>query len=325
MKLKPDLYPLKFTPILKEKVWGGTKLSRLFGKELAENTGESWEVSGVEGDISIVANGALQGKSLIAVIEMYKEALVGKKVFETFGTKFPLLFKFIDASQDLSVQLHPNDALARKRHNSFGKTEMWYILDAEETARIILGFSREMNAKTYLKHLSKNKLIDILHSEKVVKGDSFFIEPGVVHAIGAGVVLAEIQQTSDITYRIYDWNRPDINGELRDLHNELAIDAISYEKTNAKLHYTEAENETLQLCRTPYFETNKLVLTKSMTKNIAALDSFVVYMCVEGTAAIETGNTSEEIKKGETLLIPAATSEITIKTTSATILEVYIP
>lgn len=325
MKNNPDLYPLKFTPILKEKVWGGTKLSHLFGKECDENTGESWEVSGVKGDVSIVANGALKGKPLTAIIETYKETLVGKKVFETFGNKFPLLFKFIDAKQDLSVQLHPNDALARKRHNSFGKTEMWYILDADESARIILGFSKKMNAKTYLKHLSKNKLIDILHSEKVSKGDSFFIEPGVVHAIGAGVVLAEIQQTSDITYRIYDWNRPDINGELRELHNELAIDAISYEKTNAKLTYTEAENETLQLCSTPYFETNKLVLTKSLTRNIGALDSFVVYMCVEGTATFETVNTSEEIKKGETLLIPAATTDIRIKTTSATILEVYIP
>ncbi|GHC64895.1 type I phosphomannose isomerase catalytic subunit [Ulvibacter litoralis] len=325
MKKKPELYPLKFIPILKEKVWGGTKLSRLFGKELAENTGESWEVSGVEGDISVVVNGTFKGVSLVSLLETYKEALVGKKVYKTFGATFPLLFKFIDADQDLSVQLHPNDALAKKRHNSFGKTEMWYVLDADDDARIILGFSEKMDAETYLRHLSENKITEILHSEKVQKGDSFFITPGVVHAIGAGVVIAEIQQTSDITYRIYDWNRPDINGELRELHNELAIDAITFEETNAKLTYTEVENEPLPLCTTPFFKTNKLTLTKNFTRNVVALDSFVVYMCVEGAATVVTKNTSEEIKKGETLLIPASTSEITIKTSSATILEVYIP
>jgi len=323
--LKTALYPLKFVPILKEKVWGGTKLAQYFAKDGTGNIGESWELSGVEGDVSVVANGALKGKTLSQLIQAYGVQLVGKEVFNDFGNTFPLLFKFIDAREDLSVQLHPDDQLAKERHNSFGKTEMWYIMHANTDARLVLGFNRKMNQKTYQKYLSEKKLPEILHSEKVAVGDSFFIAPGTVHAIGAGVVLAEIQQTSDITYRIYDWDRPDTNGTLRELHNDLAIAAIDYKQPEAKLTHTNTENEAILLCSKPYFETNKWVLTGRVQRSVQAIKSFVVYMCVDGSAMLETHQGSIAIAKGETVLIPADINEITFVTQEATFLEVYIP
>ena len=319
------LYPLKFYPILKEKVWGGEKLSTLYDKSAGKNTGESWELSGVSENVSIVTNGALKENSLTALIEEYKGALVGDKVYKTFGNEFPLLFKFIDANQDLSVQLHPNDTLAEERHKSFGKTEMWYIMQAEKDSRIILGFNKKMDKATYLENLSENKLTEILHYESVKAGDSFFIAPGTVHAIGAGVVLAEIQQTSDITYRIYDWDRPGIDGKMRELHTEEAMAAINFEEPYGKLNFSGAKNEVVQLCKSPFFETNTLDLTKDITRDLSSIDSFVVYMCVGGKAIVETESASELIKTGETVLIPASTSKISIKTTAATILEVYVP
>jgi mannose-6-phosphate isomerase len=245
---KPTLYPLKFEPILKEKVWGGDKLAQFFGKQDLNKTGESWEISCVKGDVSIVANGNLKGKSLLNLIQEYDARLLGNRVYKTFGSNFPLLFKFIDAKEDLSVQLHPNDQLAKKHHDSFGKTEMWYIMQAEENARIILGFNSAMNETRYVEKVAENKITDILHSENVKTGDSFLIEPGAVHAIGAGVVLAEIQQTSDVTYRIYDWDRPDINGELRELHLDLALEAINFDNLDAKREYSLKEDVPIQLC-----------------------------------------------------------------------------
>ncbi|MFT4698896.1 MAG: mannose-6-phosphate isomerase [Flavobacteriaceae bacterium] len=325
MKITKHLYPLKFIPILKEKVWGGNKLAQVYNKEDFKNIGESWEISGVQESISIVSNGNLKGTSLNQLIETFKEYLVGKEVYQNFGNTFPLLFKFIDAKEDLSVQLHPNDILAKERHQSFGKTEMWYILDAEKDARLILGFNQEMNETIYKKHLLKNSLTDILHSEKVNKGDSFFIAPGTIHAIGSGVVLAEIQQTSDITYRIFDWDRPSIGGELRELHNDLALEAINFAPIDAKLKYSEKTNTPISLCKSPYFITNKLVLSERIKRDISKIDSFVVYMCVEGEATFKTKGHSEMILKGETILIPSVIKKLRIKTNQATLLEVYMP
>lgn len=325
MKENTTLYPLKFTPILKKKVWGGSKLNHLFNKNGQGKIGESWELSGVSENISLVENGTLKGEALVQLIENYKIDLVGEKVFKTFGTTFPLLFKFIDASQDLSVQLHPDDTLAKQRHNSFGKTEMWYIMETDEDARIIVGFNQKIDKDLYLKHLSENKITDILHFEKVKKGDSFFIAPGTIHAIGAGVVLAEIQQTSDITYRVYDWDRPGIDGKMRELHNDLALQAINFKDTDSKLDYLSNKNTNNLLCKSPYFETNKLILTKNFKRNLAQIDSFVVYMCVEGNATLEMQGFSETINKGETILIPAIFKELKINTKAATLLEVFIP
>jgi len=319
------LYPLMFEPILKEKVWGGKKLQQLLGRNGNDKIGESWDISGVEGSVSIVKNGSQSGKSLISLIETYKETLVGKKIFDRFGTEFPLLFKFIDAAQDLSVQLHPNDVLAKKRHNSFGKTEMWYVLQAEENARLILGFNNKMNEANYLKALSENRITEILNSAKVSKDDAFFLKPGLVHAIGAGILLAEIQQTSDITYRIYDWDRPDNDGKMRELHNDLALKAIDYSANEAKVPYTIRENEISNLVSNTFFETNKLLLTKPKHRDLSKIDCFVVYMCVEGEALIEAEGFSEKLKIGDTILIPASFAEIVINTTQTTLLEVYIP
>ncbi len=325
MSNKASLYPLKFNPILKEKVWGGTKLHNILNKKAEGAIGESWEISGVSGFVSEVANGEFKGKNLNELLDEYRSELVGEKVFDLYGETFPLLFKFIDARDDLSIQLHPNDALAKERHNSFGKTEMWYIVDTDAEARLIIGFNQAMDATKYRKYLSEEKITEILHSEEIKKGDAFFIAPGTVHAIGAGTLLAEIQQTSDITYRIYDWDRPGSNGEMRELHTQQALDAINYDATDAKLNYTDKENAAILLCASPYFETNKLKLTQTIDRDLSAIHSFVVYMCIAGEVQLQTGNTLVEITKGETILIPACIDKIILKTHSATLLEVYIP
>ena len=319
------LYPLKFQPILKQKVWGGNKLQELFQKNAEGNVGESWEISGVEENISEIANGPLKGNTLNWVLENYKEKLVGEKVFKNFGNHFPLLFKFIDAREDLSVQVHPNDLLAKARHNSFGKTEMWYILDVEKNGKLILGFNQQMDSKKYLHFLSENRITEILNVEAVKKGDAFLLKPGTVHAIGAGVLLAEIQQTSDITYRIYDWDRPDTNGKLRDLHTDLALEAIDFNPPESKLNYSEVKNSPSPIGTTNFFAVNKLVLSENYLKDLEQVPSFTVYMCLEGSAIIETDNYSEEIKKGETFLIPADIPKLKFITNSASFLEVYIP
>ena len=222
-------YPIKFEPILKEKIWGGKKLSKILHKKSDKNNiGESWEISNVGNDISIVSNGILKGKTLQELIMTYKGELVGEKVYQQFGDKFPLLIKYIDAKEPLSIQLHPNDELAKQRHNSFGKTEMWYVMQADKNASLIVGFKKEVSKEEYIKHLKNKTLTDILNFEKVVNGDVYFIPTGRVHAIGAGVLLAEIQQTSDITYRIYDWDRQDDLGNYRDLHTENALNALDF-------------------------------------------------------------------------------------------------
>ncbi|MAP80631.1 MAG: mannose-6-phosphate isomerase [Aequorivita sp.] len=320
-----SLYPLKFQPILKEKVWGGTKLTNILKKGGHGNIGESWEISGVANNISEIINGPLKGKTLNWVLENYKDKLVGEEVYNTFGNHFPLLFKFIDAREDLSVQVHPDDALAKERHNSFGKVEMWYIMDVEKDARLILGFNQQMNQEKYLEYLSKYKITEILNEVPVSSGDAFILNPGTVHAIGGGILLAEIQQTSDITYRIYDWNRPDTSGKLRQLHTDLAIDAINFNKTTPQLNYTASKNEASAIGTTSYFSVNKIELTQDFTKQLNVNNSFTVYMCVAGQAKIVYNDFSETIKKGETILIPAQLSEIKFITNSASFLEVFIP
>lgn len=325
MDKKIPLYPLKFTPILKEKVWGGVKLAKLFNKESKGPIGESWELSGVEDNVSKVANGALHNSKITNLIDEYKDELVGGKVYKEFGNKFPLLFKFIDANKDLSVQLHPDDNLASKRHSSFGKTELWYIIQSEKDARLILGFNQKMNEAIYKEHIDSNSITNILHAEAIKKGDVFFIAPGTVHAIGAGVLLAEIQQTSDITYRIYDWDRPDTNGKLRELHQDLAVEAINYNPLHAKITYTDKENEIVLLKRNTYFETNKLRITETIRRDLSQIDSFIVYMCVDGVATLNSPNETIEISAGETILIPACIPHLHLKSKDATFLEVYIP
>lgn len=325
MNKASKLYPLKFIPILKEKIWGGRKLYKLYGQLGDQNIGESWLISDIQDNISVIENGEFQGETLSWLLENFREDLVGKLVYENFGNTFPLLFKILDAKQDLSVQLHPNDILAQKRHNSFGKTEMWYIMQTEEDARIILGFNKDIDEEQYLKHLQQGKITEILHLEDVKNGDAFLVNPGTIHAIGSGVLLAEIQQTSDITYRVYDWDRPDENGVLRELHNDLVLDAIDFSKYPGRLNYEKVANQTVHLVETPFFKTDKLRLTKNMIRDLSQTPSFTVYMCVEGEAEVKYGENSIDIKVGECVLIPKALKEIQFVTNSATLLEVCIP
>jgi mannose-6-phosphate isomerase len=324
-----ELYPFKFKAIYKEKIWGGQKLKSVLNKSVPSDKkiGESWEISSVQDNLSVVANGYLAGNNLQELIEVYMGDLVGENVFKRFGEEFPLLIKFIDASDVLSIQVHPDDELARKRHNAYGKTEMWYVIQADKGAELISGFNREMDKETYLKHLKNNTLPEILNSEKVSTGDVFFLPSGRVHAIGKGILLAEIQQTSDVTYRIFDWNRKGQDGKPRELHNDLAVDAIDYKYYKEyRTHYTLKPNETSNLVKCKYFTTNILEFDRVLEKDFIDLDSFVIYMCMDGMAEI-TYNEEEklEISKGETILVPATVDHIKITPKNkAKLLEVYI-
>lgn len=319
-------YPLKFTPILKEKIWGGNKLRKnLHKNSLLNNIGESWEISDVEGNVSLVANGSLKGKSLKELLISFNSDLIGIQNFEHFGTNFPLLIKFIDAKQDLSVQVHPNDELSKKRHNSFGKTEMWYILQADKDARLILGFKEAITPEQYVDLLDKKNVMSVLKDEFVQKGDAFFIETGTVHAIGAGVLLAEIQQTSDITYRIYDFDRVDDHGNERELHTEWALDALNFgDKLDAKRNYKKDINVLNNIVSCKYFKTNFISIKKTLTLDYSKTDSFVIFMCVEGTAKITISNNSESIDFGETILIPAIVDSVLIESENGKLLEVTV-
>ena len=318
---------LKFKPILKDKIWGGEKLATLLNKQSArKDIGESWEISDVEGDTSIVVNGELKGQNLKQLIAEFKADLVGEKIYTHFGEKFPLLIKFIDAKEALSIQLHPHDDLAKKRHNSFGKTEMWYVMQADEKANLIVGFQKEVTSKEYIKHLENKTLLDILNVDEVENGDVYFIPTGRVHAIGAGVLLAEIQQTSDITYRIYDWDRPNPDGTFRDLHTEQAIDAIDYSAQNSyKTVYSKEQNKASEIVSCPYFTTNVLPINGEIFINHEEKDSFVIYMCVAGNVEFKYQNQIEKLQMGETILIPNCIQNISVSSEEKSeLLEVYI-
>ncbi|WP_255497852.1 type I phosphomannose isomerase catalytic subunit [Flavobacterium sp. I3-2] len=315
-------YPLLFKPILKNRIWGGNKLATL-GKELtSETTGESWELSMVENDLSVVANGLYTNETIKTLIDNFSVEILGDSITKRFGKQFPLLFKFLDAKSDLSIQLHPNDELAKKRHNSFGKTEMWYIMQADENARIILGFKENSSSEEYLEHLEKKSLPTILKEYKVKKGDVFFIETGTIHAIGGGILLAEIQQTSDITYRVYDWDRVDENGNSRELHVDLALEAINYQKQNPEIVHSKTENQENRLVSCDFFTTNLIPLNGALGIN-KSNELFYVYICTEGNFEIVYNSKTLKFKKGDTILIPAELKDYTLKG-EATLLEIFI-
>lgn len=316
-------YPLQFEPILKERIWGGEKLKTVLHKPITSiNTGESWELSAVEGDVSVVANGEWKGKLLTAIINDAPDEILGTAVHARCGKQFPLLFKYLDASKDLSIQVHPNDELAKKRHNSFGKTEMWYIMQADEDARIIVGFKEKSNANAYLENLKNKTLLAILDDVKVKQGDVFFLETGTVHAIGAGLVVAEIQQTSDITYRLYDFDRTDANGNSRELHVDLALEAINYSKVETKKEYSKNINDSNEIVECPYFTTNFIPLDGVISVSKSG-KTFTVYMCTAGTFELEYQHSKSQYRKGDTVLIPAAMNAF-ILNGKASILEIYI-
>lgn len=319
-------YPILFTPIVKDRLWGGQKLKKLFNKPSQTlTTGESWEISGVQGDVSVVANGHLQGQTLQDLINTQPIALLGASVFKRFGREFPILIKFIDAQLDLSIQLHPNDQLARERHNSFGKTEMWYVMDADPGSRLIVGFNRDVTKEEYTTALQSGRLMELMNEETVKKGDTFFINTGKIHAIGAGVLLAEIQQTSDVTYRVYDFDRKDKAGNLRELHTDLALDALDYQyKEDFKVAYQTRVGRGNPMVDSPYFKTSYLPLEQSQSLFEQQRDHFTIYLCVEGEVVLQTKEGEARLVAGTSCLIPASVDFLKVETTGATLLEVWI-
>lgn len=312
-KNKHKMY--KFVPILKSMLWGGEKLIPYKGLESEKKSvGESWEISGVKGNESVVAEGADAGKSLPELIARDKAELLGKSNYERFGKEFPLLIKFIDAKQDLSIQVHPNDKLAWERHQSKGKTEMWYVVDADPGSRLRSGFAKQITPDEYEQSIADNTITDVLKEYDIHKGDVFFLPAGRIHSIGAGAFIAEIQQTSNITYRIYDFNRCDDSGNPRELHTELSKGAIDYTVLPDYRTYYDAKPDTaVQLVSCRYFTTDIYRLTKEYEMPLAELDSFVILICTQGKGSItdNEGNTVT-IHQGESLLIPATTTGLKI-------------
>ncbi|MDM1045664.1 class I mannose-6-phosphate isomerase [Myroides sp. 1354] len=316
-------YPMMFEPILKDRIWGGTKLHTVLGKQqISDSIGESWEISNVPENVSLVSNGGYKGQSLEELIKAYPEDILGAYIVKTFGYQFPLLFKFLDAKEDLSIQLHPNDELARARHNSLGKTEMWYVMQADPGARVVVDFKEGVTPEDYLQHLHSKTLPAILNEIPVKKGDAFFIQTGTVHAIGGGVLLAEIQQTSDITYRVYDWDRMDSEGQTRTLHVDLALEAINYEKKQVVLSYSKEENQANPLVACPFFTVNLIPLVERYEIE-KPLDRFYLYVCTEGACELQINTLTCGIKQGQTVLIPASVQNL-VATGHATLLEIYI-
>ncbi|MBR4995305.1 MAG: class I mannose-6-phosphate isomerase [Alistipes sp.] len=326
------LYPIRFTPLLKERIWGGKELlaKAKEGKAKGINAetpyGESWELSAVEGDKSVVANGFLKRNNIEEITEVYMGNLIGDKVYEKYGLTFPLLIKSLDCHDVLSVQVHPNDELAAERHNSYGKTEMWYIVSAEPGAFIYIGFNRDnVTREEYIAAVNEGHLTELLRKVEVKAGDTFFIPAGTIHALGKGVVVSEIQQTSDVTYRVYDWDRTDENGNSRELHTALAIDAIDFtSKTEDCIKkYTTEKNKPTELVKCDYFTTNVVELEGSAERELEAIDSFVLYICAEGEATVTMGENSEILEPFDLVMIPAEADSVTLKG-NAKLLEVYI-
>ena len=322
-----ELYPIKFEPILKDKIWGGNSLVKNYGKkaDVSRLIGESWELSAVQDNLSVISNGFLAGNNIEEIIEVYMGDITGETVFEKYGNEFPLLIKFIEAKQDLSVQVHPDDNMARELHDAYGKTEMWYILESASSSIIFTGFTHPVTKEIFKSALLEGKVISLLNAESAEYGDVFFTPAGRIHAIGAGSLLVEIQQTSDITYRIFDWERKD-KGKSRDLHVDLALDAIDYNaagKCKIKKELTPDKTENLVSC--PFFHTNILQFGSLIRKDFNIIDSFIIYICIAGEFIIHWDKGAEIVTKGETVLLPAMMTDITLEPRpEAKVLEVFI-
>ena len=305
-----------FNDILKSTIWGGNKIGRFKGYDKSpEQIGESWEISAVEGSESVVADGPDRGLTITQLVDKYGEKLLGKSVIDRFGRRFPLLVKFIDANADLSVQVHPNDSQAMERHGKYGKTEMWFVMESDDDASLKVGFKKDMTKDEYIDSVEQSTIAEKLVTYNVKKGDVFFLPPGRIHTIGAGTFLAEIQQSSDITYRIYDYDRVDKNGNRRQLHTELAVDVIDYKaKETYKTLYDVDEQGTTNLAKCKYFTTNLIATDCYLERDYENIDSFVILMCMKGETVITDTDTMEQrtLKQGNTILIPATTKRIEI-------------
>lgn len=323
-----ELYPLRFKPVLKDKIWGGQRISSVLGINFQPlpNCGEAWVVSGYASDPSIVDNGFLAGNELNELIEVYMGDLVGEANYEKYGNEFPILVKILDAADWLSIQVHPDDELARQRGIGRGKTEMWYVMDAAPGAQLISGFSQRIAKEAYKKHLEQKTLREVLNFEPVASGDVFFMPSGRVHALGPGIMLAEIQQTSDNTYRIYDWDRLDDKGQPREMHVEQALDAIDFTvEKDYRTDYPRVKNATQPLVECPYFNTSLLALDKPLARDYSGLDSFVVLLNTSGSARVEYEGGHEILPAGQALLVPAITDGVRIYPEGeARLLEIHI-
>lgn len=325
------LYPIKFKPRIKERIWGGQAILKKKGNaasRLAKDKlyGESWDLSSVKGDVSVVANGMLKGNNLNEIIEVYMGELVGEENFERYGLEFPLLVKYLDCNDKLSVQVHPDDALAEERHNSYGKTEAWYVVDCKPGAAIYLGF-KDLNItrEEYIAAVSESRLEPLLNKVEVHPGDVFFIPAGTVHALGAGIEVVEVQQTSDVTYRIYDWDRVDASGKGRELHTALAVDAIDFEADAELLHrkYDLQKGGEAKVIESPYFTMVMHDVVDRKELNRSMLDSFIIYIAIKGSMELVADGVKESFSEGEVVLVPAEMNEVHIEGTG-TVMEVYI-
>ena len=315
----------KFEPLLKQTLWGGDKIIpfKHLNAQL-ENVGESWEISGVKDNETIVANGEYKGKSLNELVREQKDKLVGKENYERFGDEFPLLIKFIDARQDLSIQVHPTDEIAHRQGKSRGKTEMWYALEPTPGAQLYNGLKQQITPEQYKEMVENDTITDALARYEVRDGDVFFIPAGRIHAIGAGCFVAEIQQTSDVTYRIYDFKRKDKNGNYRELHTKEAAESINYTVLdNYRTEYNLPKNAGTQVVQCPYFTTAVYDLTEPMTLDYSELDSFVILIAVKGSGTLTADGETISFQMGDTVLIPATTSEVKVDGT-VKFLETYV-
>ena len=323
-----ELYPLKFEPILKQKIWGGTALVNHYYKKADPSVkyGESWEISAVAENLSVVTNGFLAGNNIEELIEVYMGDITGDAVYEKFGMEFPLLIKLIEAREDLSIQVHPGNELAMERHKAYGKTEMWYILESEKDSKIFTGFAEPSDKDTYLRALKSGDLARIMNIENPEPGDVFYTPAGRIHAIGAGVILAEIQQTSDITYRIFDWNRKDSEGKGRELHTDLAVDAIDFKASGKnRIQVSPTLNKTENLVNSEFFTTNIISFNELISKDYNLTDSFILYICIEGEFLIRWDGNTEPVIKGETVLLPAMIKDVVLEPSpQARLLEIFI-
>ncbi|MCM1092933.1 MAG: class I mannose-6-phosphate isomerase [Lachnospiraceae bacterium] len=295
----------RFKPLLKSVLWGGDKILSYTGLEATEDAaiGESWIISGVTGNETVVSEGDDAGLTVSDLILKYGANLVGNHIYDRYGSTFPLLVKIIDAHADLSIQVHPDDALAKTRHDSLGKTEMWYIIDAEPGAKIHSGLSKKIDRDEYYDIISQGKIMDVIAAHDSHPGDIFYIPAGRIHSIGAGNMLVEVQETSDVTYRVYDFDRRDKDGKFRELHTDLAADAIDYNiYQDYKKSYDKSVGGTVPLIKCPYFNVQRTVLSESASCQLpTAEDSFTIVFCVDGAMEVN----GEKLKRGEMVLFPA--------------------
>ena len=308
---------IKFRPILKQVLWGGNKIIPF--KQLdanMEQVGESWEVSGVKDNESIVANGQYEGMKLNDLVALLKGDLVGKENYERFGNEFPLLIKFIDASKQLSIQVHPNDEQAKAKGLKRGKTEMWYVMESAPDATLLSGLKRAITPEEYKAMVENDTITDALCEYRVGEGDVFYLPAGRIHSIGAGTFLAEIQETSDVTYRIYDFKRKDKDGNYRQLHTEEAAECIDYSVENDyRTKYEARKNEGVELAQCTHFTTSVYDLDEPMLLDYSELDSFVVLIALSGECTLSTGDAETQLRAGETVLLPATTQTLNVSGT----------